>query len=84
MKSSLEKRDDGTIRLFIDGELQFDSVDERIYHESLVLPALAAVSQRTTSPLRVLVVGGGDGLVARELLKSSQVVRKILSITTRK
>jgi spermidine synthase len=62
-------RDD--IRLFLDGHLQFSSVDEARYHESLVHPLLAAV------PLarRVLVLGGGDGLAVREVLKHAQVQR---------
>lgn len=52
-------------RLFIDGALQFSSVDEYRYHEALVHPALAAVA----APRRVLVLGGGDGLAVREVLK---------------
>lgn len=73
MAFSLERRDDGSIALFIDGDLQFDSRDERIYHECLALPAVAVASERTKKPLNVLVIGGGDGLALRELLKSPQV-----------
>ena len=43
MAGSVERRADGSIALFIDGDLQFDSIDEYIYHEALVLPALALV-----------------------------------------
>ncbi len=52
------------IRLFLDGHLQFSSVDEYRYHESLVLPALASSKE----PANVLIIGGGDGLAARDAL----------------
>lgn len=74
MSGVLEKRSDGSVALFIDGDLQFDSRDERVYHESLTLPALALMlSRNRLSGLRVLIVGGGDGLCARELFKSNQI-----------
>lgn len=50
------------IRLFLNGDLQFSSVDEYRYHESLVHPALAG------SRASVLIMGGGDGLALREVL----------------
>lgn len=56
-------------RLFLNGNLQFDSRDEYRYHEALVHPGLAA----TQSPKRVLVLGGGDGLAVREILKYPSV-----------
>jgi len=73
MAASLERRDDGSIALFINADLQFDSADERVYHEALALPAAALAARRIQTPLKVLVVGGGDGLVAREMFKSSRV-----------
>lgn len=60
-------RDD--VRLFIDGSLQFSSVDEHRYHEALVHPAMAA----STAARRALILGGGDGMTARELLKYPQI-----------
>ncbi|GAB4208620.1 MAG: hypothetical protein OHK0022_38420 [Roseiflexaceae bacterium] len=69
----LDPRDDGSLALFIDGDLQFDSRDEAIYHEALALPALALVARRHRGPLRALICGGGDGLVARELLKEPRL-----------
>jgi spermidine synthase len=60
-------RDD--LRLFLNGHLQFSSRDEYRYHEALVHPALAAVAH----PRTVLVLGGGDGLAVREVLKYSTV-----------
>jgi spermidine synthase len=73
MAASLERRDGDRVALFINGDLQFDSTDERIYHEALALPALALAAKRIQLPLTVLVIGGGDGLVAREIFKSSSV-----------
>ena len=56
-------RDD--VRLFIDGKLQFSSVDESRYHEALIHPAMAA----SPGAVKALVLGGGDGMAVRELLK---------------
>jgi spermidine synthase len=62
------------LAFYINGDLQFDSADEAIYHEHLVLPAIALASQRfPATPLRVLIGGGGDGLAARDALRFSQV-----------
>jgi spermidine synthase len=52
--------------LFLNGNLQFNSFDEYRYHEALVHPAFAAFSGKAK---RVLVLGGGDGLALREILK---------------
>lgn len=60
-------RDD--IRLYLNQNLQFASRDEYRYHEALVHPGLAAAPR----PKRVLVLGGGDGLAVREILKYPQV-----------
>ncbi len=51
--------------LYIDGNLQFDSRDEAVYHESLALPALCLADK----PQSVLICGGGDGLALREVLR---------------
>ncbi len=56
--------------LFLNGNLQFSSFDEYRYHEALVHPAFAAYSGE---PKRVLVLGGGDGLALREILKYPSV-----------
>ena len=53
------------IRLFLNQNLQFSSNDEYRYHEALVHPGLAALP----AARRVLVLGGGDGLALREILK---------------
>ena len=59
----------GGVRLFLDGNLQFSSLDEYRYHEALVHPGLASVA----APRRVLVLGGGDGMAVREILKDPRV-----------
>ncbi|MGF1455257.1 MAG: polyamine aminopropyltransferase [Alphaproteobacteria bacterium] len=60
------------LRLFIDGHIQFSSEDEHRYHEALVHPAMMSSS---TPPRAVLVLGGGDGLAIREILKYDTVER---------
>ena len=62
------------VRLFLNGNLQFHSRDEYRYHEALVHPALAAAGR----PRRVLVLGGGDGMAIREILKHPSVERVTL------
>src|SRR5436190_3229464 len=57
------------IRLFLSSHLQFSSRDEYRYHEALVHPGLAAIP----GARRVLVLGGGDGLAVREVLKYPDV-----------
>ncbi len=52
-------------RLFLDGAIQFDTADEARYHEALVHPAMAQAPRRA----RVLVLGGGDGMAVREVLR---------------
>jgi spermidine synthase len=56
-------------QLFLNGNLQFSSADEYRYHEALVHPAMATAA----SPRRVLILGGGDGLALREVLKYRNV-----------
>lgn len=56
-------------RLFINGNLQFSSYDEYRYHEALVHPAMINSYRHD----RVLVLGGGDGLAVRELLRYPDV-----------
>lgn len=53
------------VRLFLNGDLQMSTLDEYRYHEPLVHPAMAAVGQ----PRQVLLLGAGDGMALREILK---------------
>ncbi|MCP4757500.1 MAG: polyamine aminopropyltransferase [Proteobacteria bacterium] len=63
------KNRSGNLYMYINGHLQFSSIDEHIYHEFLVHPVLAVLPKRS----RILVLGGGDGLAVREILKYSDV-----------
>lgn len=56
--------------LFINGQEQFSTYDEERYHEPLVHPAMLLAQNRS----QVLILGGGDGLAAREVLKYPEVV----------
>jgi spermidine synthase len=59
----------GGQQLYLNGNLQFNSVDEYRYHEALVHPAMFAATSRRS----VLVLGGGDGLAVREILRHPEV-----------
>lgn len=61
-------------RLFLDYSIQFDTHDEYRYHESLVHPAMALAPRRA----QVLILGGGDGMAAREVLRHDGVERVTL------
>lgn len=62
------------LTFYINGDLQFDTADEALYHEFLVIPTIALTAQRfSDAHLRVLICGGGDGLVARDVLRFPQV-----------
>ena len=63
------------IRLYLDGNLQFSSVDEHRYHESLIHVPLSLHGQPVR---RVLLLGAGDGLAVRELLKYPKIEEIIL------
>ena len=58
---------DHEFRLYLNGAIQFSSRDEYRYHEALVHPTL--MQFRTLD--KVLILGGGEGLAAREVLKHS-------------
>ncbi|CAM2006604.1 polyamine aminopropyltransferase [Acanthopleuribacter pedis] len=60
--------------LYLNGHQQFSSYDEALYHEPLVHPAMGL----SASHRRVLILGGGDGLAARELLKYDSVETIVL------
>jgi spermidine synthase len=59
----------GGFSLFLNAHHQFFSGDEYRYHEALAHPALLAARQRK----RVLILGGGDGLALREVLRYRDV-----------
>lgn len=55
--------------LFINGNQQLSTLDEFMYHEPLVHPAMMLSS----NPQNALVLGGGDGCAVREILKYPSV-----------
>ncbi|RDW21560.1 polyamine aminopropyltransferase [Oceanobacillus chungangensis] len=57
------------VRLFLNGSLQFSSADEYRYHEVLIHPTIVAAE----NPENVLILGGGDGIAAKEVLKYDEV-----------
>jgi len=72
-----KQRDD--LRLFLNGNLQFSSIDEYRYHEALVhVPLLTLKNQHKKTVERVLLLGAGDGLAVRELLKYQSIQEIIL------
>ncbi|HEV2861642.1 MAG TPA: polyamine aminopropyltransferase [Pyrinomonadaceae bacterium] len=60
-------------QLFLNGNLQFSSADEYRYHEALAHPPMALASAGGRGVRRVLILGGGDGLALREVLKYPSV-----------
>ncbi len=57
--------------LVLDGDTQSSQADEKIYHETLVHPAMAAVDDRS----EILILGGGEGATLREVLRDPSVRR---------
>lgn len=60
--------------LILDGEMQSASLDEFIYHESLVYPAMLTVN----NPEKVIILGGGEGATLREVLKHKKATKAIM------
>jgi len=61
------------IRLFLNGNLQFSSVDEYRYHEALVFVPLLIVAK---NDMNILILGGGDGLAVRDIWKLDAFLQK--------
>jgi len=60
--------------LILDGYIQSTEVDEHIYHESLVQPAMLLHPK----PSKVLIIGGGEGATLREVLKHKTVEKAVM------
>ncbi|KAJ4832650.1 amp-CoA ligase [Turnera subulata] len=60
--------------LVIDGKIQSAEVDEFIYHESLVHPALL----HHPNPKTIFIMGGGEGSTAREILRHKAVEKVVM------
>lgn len=69
----LDTYDFGRVML-LDGKVMLTEVDEFIYHEMMVHPAVLL----HPSPKRVLIIGGGDGGIVRELVKYKEIERIVL------
>lgn len=65
--------------LFINGKTQFSSADEGVYHSLLTMPVLTAAN----NPDHVLMIGGGDGLGLRDILKSNPKSVTVLDLDER-
>lgn len=63
-KVDMVEQVDGTIACYMDDEIQSSESDEALYHEALVVPVMKAAKKRE----RVMIVGGGEGATAREVL----------------
>lgn len=63
------------VRLFLNGNLQLSSIDEKRYHEPMVHPVMNIVPMHSS----VLILGGGDGCALREVLKY-KTVREVLLV----
>ena len=63
-KISLVKKNSDYM-LIINSQIQFTTKSEEIYHEALVMPAFGAVE----NPKTCLILGGGDGLAAKQIFK---------------
>ena len=59
----------GRVQFYINGAIQFDTIDEHRYHESLIHPIMNMVKHHEN----ILVIGGGDGIALREILKYNDV-----------
>jgi spermidine synthase len=75
--SFVKDNESGKTSLYINGQRQFESGGwDAIYHETFVHPAMAL--KKSAPNLSVLVLGGGDGLALREILKYKNVVKATL------
>lgn len=64
-KVEIVERPKWGLACYMDNSIQSSLIDERIYHESLVHPVMSSAPIRK----RVMIIGGGEGATAREVLK---------------
>ena len=65
---------DAGVCIALDGDIQSCERDEAVYHEALVHPAMLL----HPNPRRVLIMGGGEGATAREVLRHAGVERVVM------
>ena len=70
----MTKSNDNKLSMYINGHIQFSELDENRYHENLVHPLMASLKHKK----RILILGGGDGLALREVLKYKEVNEVVL------
>jgi spermidine synthase len=70
-KVDMVRQADGTMACYMDDEIQSSESDEALYHEALVVPVMEAAKKRE----RVMIIGGGEGATAREVLAWPDVQR---------
>jgi spermidine synthase len=70
-KVEIVERPKWGLACYMDNSIQSAIIDERIYHEALVHPIMSSVKDRN----RVMIIGGGEGATAREVLKWTGVER---------
>jgi len=58
----------------LDGDIQSCESDEKIYHEALVHPAMLV----HPNPKTILIMGGGEGATAREVLRHKSVEKVVM------
>jgi spermidine synthase len=64
-KVEMVERPGWGLACYMDNSIQSCEVDEKIYHEALVHPVLTSINDKK----RVMIIGGGEGATAREVLK---------------
>jgi len=74
-KITLMRDERGNYLLLLNQQLQFTSQSEEIYHEALVGPAVCSLSK---APKTFLILGGGDGLVAKQIFKENPKAKVVL------
>ena len=65
------------LSLFLNGHFQFSALDERRYHEWIVHVPVMLTGQ---VPRRVLILGAGDGLLAREVLRYGERIERVVQV----
>jgi spermidine synthase len=68
-KVEMVERPKWGLACYMDNSIQSALIDEKIYHEALVHPVMLSAKNRS----RVMIIGGGEGATAREVLKWSDV-----------
>jgi len=68
-KVEMVERPQWGLACYMDNSIQSGTIDEQIYHEALVHPVMSSIPIRK----RVMIIGGGEGATAREVLKWSGV-----------